>query len=167
MASVGIIMGSVSDMDIARECIMTLKNFEIECDIVVSSAHRTPEKTALWAKSAKKKGHSAIIAFAGAAAHLAGVVAADTNLPVIAVPIAATSLGGLDALLSMVQMPGGIPVAVMAIGKAGAKNAALYACQIIAVSDEEVYEKLENYRKQMAEKIESDNLKLESLINEE
>jgi 5-(carboxyamino)imidazole ribonucleotide mutase len=160
MKSAGIIMGSISDMDIARECIDTLKSFGVECDVIISSAHRTPEKTAQWARGAKKAGHSCLIAFAGAAAHLAGVVASETNLPVIAVPIAATSLGGLDALLSMVQMPGGIPVAVMAIGKAGSKNAALFACQLMAANDEELYEKLEGYRMQMAAKIEADNLKI-------
>ena len=148
MAKVGLIMGSKSDFEIVKESIDTLKSFGVECDVIVSSAHRTPEQTVEWTKSAKTKGISVIIAFAGAAAHLAG-----------------TTLGGLDSLLSSVQMPGGIPVATMAIGKAGAKNAAIYACQIIALHDEVLYEKLELYRKEMAEKIAKDNEALKSLIN--
>lgn len=164
MAKVGLIMGSKSDFDIVKESIDTLKSFGVEYDVIVSSAHRTPEQTVEWTKSAKSKGISVIIAFAGAAAHLAGVVASKTNLPVIAVPIASTTLGGLDSLLSSVQMPGGIPVAAMAIGKAGAKNAALYACQIIALNDNTVYEKLELYREEMANKIAKDNESLKDLV---
>lgn len=165
MAKVGLIMGSKSDFDVVKECITTLKSFGVECDVIVSSAHRTPEQTVEWTKSAKSRGISVIVAFAGAAAHLAGVVASKTNLPVIAVPIASTTLGGLDSLLSSVQMPGGIPVATMAIGKAGAKNAAIYACQIIALKDEVLYEKLKLYRKEMAEKIEKDNLSLKDMLD--
>ncbi len=164
MAKVGLIMGSKSDFEIVKECINTLKSFGVESDVIVSSAHRTPEQTVEWTKSAKSKGISVIVAFAGAAAHLAGVVASKTNLPVIAVPIASTTLGGLDSLLSSVQMPGGIPVATMAIGKAGAKNAALYACQIIALNDNDLYNKLESYRKDMAEKIAKDNQSLSELM---
>ena len=103
MAKVGLIMGSKSDFDIVKESIDTLKFFGVECDVIVSSAHRTPEQTIEWTKSAKAKGISVIIAFAGAAAHLAGVVASKTNLPVVAVPIASTTLGGLDSLLSSVD----------------------------------------------------------------
>lgn len=165
MAKVGLIMGSKSDFDIVKESMEILKSFGIEYDVIVSSAHRTPEQTVEWTKSAKSKGISVIIAFAGAAAHLAGVIASKTNLPVIAVPVASTTLGGLDSLLSSVQMPGGIPVATMAIGKAGAKNAALYACQIIALNNEVLFEKLELYRKEMADKIEKDNASLKDLIN--
>lgn len=164
MAKVGLIMGSKSDFDIVKESIDTLKSFGVECDVIVSSAHRTPEQTVEWTKAAKSKGISVIIAFAGAAAHLAGVIASKTNLPVIAVPVASTTLGGLDSLLSSVQMPSGIPVATMAIGKAGAKNAAIYACQIIALHDAVLYEKLELYRKEMADKIAKDNEALKSLI---
>ncbi len=166
MAKVGLIMGSKSDFEIVKECISTLKLFNIDYDVIISSAHRTPDKTINWVKSAKSNNISVIIAFAGAAAHLAGVTASKTNLPIIAVPIASTTLGGLDSLLSSVQMPGGIPVATMAIGKAGAKNAALYACQIIALQNDTLYEKLENYRKAMADKIEKDNLELENLLNQ-
>lgn len=161
MAKVGVIMGSKSDFEIVKECLNTLKAFGLEYDVVVSSAHRTPERTMQWALSAKEKDFSAIIAFAGAAAHLGGVVAASTNIPVIAVPIAATTLGGIDSLLSTVQMPGGIPVATMAIGKAGAKNAALFACQIAAVCDEALYQKLQKYRETMQEAVirDSDSLR--------
>ncbi len=165
MAKVGLIMGSKSDFNIVKESIEILKSFGIEYDVIVSSAHRTPEQTVEWTKSAKSKGISVIIAFAGAAAHLAGVIASKTNLPVIAVPVASTTLGGLDSLLSSVQMPGGIPVATMAIGKAGAKNAALYASQIIALNNEVLFEKLELYRKEMADKIAKDNVSLKDLIN--
>lgn len=166
MAKVGLIMGSKSDFEIVKECINTLKAFAIEYDVIISSAHRTPEQTVEWAKSAKSRGCSAIIAFAGAAAHLAGVAASQTNLPVIAVPIASTALGGLDSLLSSVQMPGGIPVATMAIGKAGAKNAALYACQIIAVTDTALYDKLDKYRETMANTIAKDNELLKDALGQ-
>ena len=165
MAKVGLIMGSKSDLEIVKECINTLDSFGVESDVIISSAHRTPEQTIEWTKSAKSKGISVIVAFAGAAAHLAGVVASKTNLPVIAVPIASTTLGGLDSLLSSVQMPGGIPVATMAIGKAGAKNAALYACQILALNNEELYNKLEVYRKTMAENIEKDNKSVKDMLS--
>lgn len=165
MAKVGLIMGSKSDIDIVKECTNTLDAFDIEYDIIISSAHRTPERTAQWAQDADKKGYIAIAAFAGAAAHLAGVVASKTNVPVIAVPIAATALGGLDSLLSSVQMPGGIPVATMAIGKAGAKNAAIFACQIAARSDKAIYDKLEKYRKTMQEAIIHDDENLMSVFN--
>ncbi|MDR2401647.1 MAG: 5-(carboxyamino)imidazole ribonucleotide mutase [Deferribacteraceae bacterium] len=161
---VGIIMGSLSDLDIVKTALDVLTQFGVESDVVVSSAHRTPDITAAWSRGAKEKGYAAIIAFAGAAAHLAGVAAAHTNIPVIAVPISATALSGLDALLSSVQMPGGIPVAVMAIGKAGAKNAALFACQIIALKDEEMFNKLENYRSEMREQIERDNERLKAQL---
>lgn len=164
MAKIGIIMGSKSDLDIAGESIKLLKEFGVDCDVVISSAHRTPAKTEAWAAAARANKYQAIIAFAGAAAHLAGVVAASTNVPVIAVPISATSLQGLDALLSMVQMPGGIPVATMAIGRAGAKNAALFACQIIANNDEAMYQKLLKYRADMAVKIEEDNKGLKDYL---
>ncbi len=157
MYNVGIIMGSLSDWDIAVETINLLKEFGVNADVVIASAHRTPAKTSEWSKAAKEKDYKAVIAFAGAAAHLAGVVASETNVPVVAVPISATSLLGLDALLSMVQMPGGIPVAVMAIGKAGAKNAALFVCQLIGGFDREMYGKLEEYRENMRLKIEKDN----------
>lgn len=165
MNKVGLIMGSKSDLEIVEECIKTLKLFNIESEVLVSSAHRTPEQTINWAKNAKSNGLSAIVAFAGAAAHLAGVIASKTNVPVIAVPISATTLGGLDSLLSSVQMPGGIPVATMAIGKAGAKNAAIFAAQIIGNVDANVYKLLEDYRTDMVKKIEDDNQSVQDIIN--
>lgn len=164
MAKVGVIMGSKSDFEIVKECLNTLNAFGLDYEVIVSSAHRTPERTMQWAASAKEKDFSAIIAFAGAAAHLGGVVAAATNIPVIAVPIAATTLGGIDSLLSTVQMPGGIPVATMAIGKAGAKNAALFACQIAAVCDEALYQKLQKYRETMQEAVIRDSESLRELL---
>ncbi|MDR2104943.1 MAG: 5-(carboxyamino)imidazole ribonucleotide mutase [Deferribacteraceae bacterium] len=164
MSKVGIIMGSLSDLDIVKSSIDVLRQFGVENDIIVASAHRTPDIVEDWGRRGKEKGYSAIIAFAGAAAHLAGVIAAHTNIPVIAVPISATALSGLDALLSTVQMPGGIPVAAMAIGKAGAKNAALFACQIIALNDPLLYEKLENYRLEMRRQIEKDNEHLKAQL---
>jgi 5-(carboxyamino)imidazole ribonucleotide mutase len=164
MNRVGIIMGRLSDLDVVKTSLDILTQFGVECDTVVSSAHRTPEATAEWSRQAKEKGYAAIIAFAGAAAHLAGVVASHTNTPVIAVPISATALSGLDALLSTVQMPAGIPVAVMSIGKAGAKNAALFACQIIAVRDAAIFDKLEQYRVGMRQQIERDNEELKAQI---
>lgn len=164
MEKVGVIMGSKSDLEIVKECLNTLNAFGLEYDVVISSAHRTPERTLEWAKAAKDKGLIAIIAFAGAAAHLGGVVASKTNVPVIAVPIAATTLGGIDSLLSTVQMPGGIPVATMAIGKAGAKNAALFACQIAAVCNDEIYAKLQKYRETMQDAVIRDNDSLKELL---
>ncbi|MDR0454198.1 MAG: 5-(carboxyamino)imidazole ribonucleotide mutase [Deferribacteraceae bacterium] len=164
MSVVGIIIGSKSDFDIAGESVKMLKKFGVQSDVVISSAHRSPENTSEWSKNAKEKGYSVIIAFAGAAAHLAGVVASETNIPVVAVPISATSLSGLDALLSMVQMPGGVPVAVMAIGKSGAVNAAIFACQIIALKEPEMYEKLNKYRDEMRRKLSNDNEELKAIL---
>lgn len=164
MSKVGIIMGSKSDFDIAKDAVDILKGFGIEYEVIVSSAHRTPERTLEWAKTAEQRGLDAIIALAGAAAHLAGVVASETNLPVIAVPVSATSLNGLDALLSMVQMPGGIPVATMAIGKAGAKNAGIFAGQIIARSNTEVAAKVARYKEDMKEKVYKDNEAVQEML---
>jgi len=164
VSKVGIIMGSKSDFDIAKDAVDILKGFGIEYEVIVSSAHRTPERTLEWAKTAEQRGLDAIIALAGAAAHLAGVVASETNLPVIAVPVSATSLNGLDALLSMVQMPGGIPVATMAIGKAGAKNAGIFAGQIIARSNSEVAAKVAQYKEDMKEKVYKDNEAVQEML---
>jgi len=164
VSKVGIIMGSKNDFEIAREAVEILKEFGIEFEVIVSSAHRTPERTLEWAKTAEDRGLDAIIALAGAAAHLAGVVASETNLPIIAVPVSATSLNGLDALLSMVQMPGGIPVATMAIGKAGAKNAGIFAGQIIARSNKEVAKKVAKYKEDMKEKVYKDNEAVQEML---
>jgi len=164
MGKVGIIMGSKSDFEIAQSAIDVLKEFGIEYEVIVSSAHRTPERTGEWSRSADQRGLVAIIALAGAAAHLAGVIASETNVPVIAVPISATSMNGIDALYAMVQMPGGIPVATMAIGKAGAKNAGIFAAQIIARSDRAMFDKLTKYRIDMKEKVYKDNEAVQGML---
>ena len=152
---VGILMGSDSDYGIMKETALALDQFGIPFEMTVSSAHRTPERTAKFVREAKGRGFKMLIAGAGAAAHLAGVVAAETTLPVIAVPIDATSLNGLDALLAMVQMPAGIPVATMAIGKAGARNAGIFAAQILAAGDDELAAKLVQFKVDMAQGVEA------------
>jgi len=152
---VGILMGSDNDYEIMKETALALDQFGIPFEMTVSSAHRTPERTAKFVREAKGRGIKVLIAGAGAAAHLAGVVAAETTLPVIAVPIDATSLNGLDALLAMVQMPAGIPVATMAIGKAGARNAGIFAAQVLAVDDPELAAKLVQFKADMAKGVEA------------
>ncbi len=148
---VGILMGSDNDYEVMVETAKALKQFDVPFEMIVSSAHRTPERTAEYVRNADKRGLKVLVAGAGAAAHLAGVVAAETLLPVIAVPIDATSLQGLDALLAMVQMPAGIPVATMAIGPAGARNAGLFAVRMLATDDPGLQEKLAEFKKDMAE----------------
>jgi len=159
---VSVVMGSDSDLPIMQEALNILDAFGIPKELYLTSAHRAPGRTAAFAESAAKRGVRIIIAGAGAAAHLAGVIASQTTLPVIGVPIEAASLGGLDALLSTVQMPGGIPVATMAIGKAGAKNAALMAARILALSDKVLSDKLDDYIENMAKEVEikHNNLKV-------
>ena len=153
MAKVAIIMGSKSDMPTVQHCLDILDGFKIDYIVKVLSAHRTPNETAKLAKEAKDKGIKVIIAAAGMAAHLAGVCASHTTLPVIGIPIESKSLAGIDALFSTVQMPGGIPVACMAIGSSGAKNAAILAAQILALSDKKLQKKLTAHRKKLARKI--------------
>jgi phosphoribosylaminoimidazole carboxylase PurE protein len=148
---VGILMGSDNDYSIMVETAKALKELGISFEMTVSSAHRSPARTSAYVKSARERGIKVLVAGAGAAAHLAGVVAAETTLPVIAVPIDATALKGLDALLAMVQMPAGIPVATMAIGPAGARNAGIFAAQILATSDATVASALAAQRVSMAE----------------
>lgn len=149
-----IIVGSDSDIPVVEETGKILEEFGIEYEMTIASAHRTPAIVGKLSKEAEKKGIDVIIAGAGMSAHLAGVVAAHTILPVIGIPIAASALNGLDSLLSTVQMPGGVPVATMAIGKAGAKNAGLFAVQIIARKDESVAKKLHAYKVKMAADVE-------------
>ncbi len=146
-------MGSSSDMGVMREAADLLESFGIAYEMKVSSAHRLPDETAEYAKSADERGLEVLIAGAGAAAHLAGVVAAHSLLPVIGVPLEGSALKGMDALLSTVQMPGGIPVACMAIGKAGARNAALFAVQILSRKDPALVTRLKEYRQEMRRKI--------------
>ena len=147
---VGVIMGSDSDYPVMVEAGRMLEKFGIGFEVEVVSAHRSPARAAEYAETAAKRGLRAIIVGAGGAAHLAGVVAALTTLPVIAVPMAATSLNGMDSLLATVQMPAGVPVATMAIGKAGAANAGIFAAQIFGASDAEIAGRLAEYKKELA-----------------
>ncbi len=146
---VGIVMGSVSDRDVMDECTKTLKEMEISFEITVSSAHRSPDKTRDYAINAPDRGIEVIIAGAGWAAHLAGVLASYTRLPVIGVPIDSSPLSGMDSLLSTVQMPPGVPVATMAIGRGGARNAAVFAAQILALKYDDVAKRLETYKEEL------------------
>ncbi|MDY6863683.1 MAG: 5-(carboxyamino)imidazole ribonucleotide mutase [Thermodesulfobacteriota bacterium] len=150
VTKVGILLGSDSDLEVMEECSKLLKYFSIPHELVISSAHRSPERTINIAKDAKNRGWEVIIVGAGGAAHLGGVVAAHSSLPVIGVPIDSTTLKGIDSLLSIAQMPGGVPVATMAIGKPGAKNAAIFAAQIIALKNDEIRDKLNRYKKDLA-----------------
>jgi len=152
--AVSVVMGSDSDYPVMEEAVKILKNFSVTHEVFLTSAHRTPDRTADFSRHAAERNVRVIIVGAGAAAHLAGVIASQTTLPVIGVPIDATALNGLDALLSTVQMPGGIPVATMAIGKAGAKNAALLAIRILSLTDPELHQKLLAYIDNMAMEIE-------------
>ncbi|MEJ2007340.1 MAG: 5-(carboxyamino)imidazole ribonucleotide mutase [Acidobacteriota bacterium] len=152
-ALVGIIMGSDSDLPVMKEAAATLKKFGVPFEIDITSAHRSPARTAEYARTAVERGLKTIIVGAGGAAHLAGVVAAETTLPVIGVPMPSGSLQGLDSLLATVQMPSGVPVACVAIGKAGAVNAAILAVQIIATSDAELAQKLVDYKKDLAKRV--------------
>ncbi|HJP18007.1 MAG TPA: 5-(carboxyamino)imidazole ribonucleotide mutase [Nitrospinota bacterium] len=147
---VSIVMGSDSDLPVMQKAAERLKKFKIEFDMTVASAHRSPDRTRSLIKEFENKGVKVIIAGAGGAAHLAGVIAAETVLPVIGVPINSSPLQGFDALLATVQMPGGIPVATMAVGEAGAKNAAVLAAQILALSDKEINNRLTEFKKEMA-----------------
>jgi len=147
---VGVIMGSTSDSDIMQKCIDILENFEIPHEVRVLSAHRTPDLTKEYAVSAADRGIELIIAGAGLSAHLPGFMAAHTSLPVIGIPIDSSSFGGMDSLLSIVQMPPGIPVATVAVGAVGAKNAAFLTAQILALKYPHFAERLNDYRKDLA-----------------
>jgi 5-(carboxyamino)imidazole ribonucleotide mutase len=147
---VGIVMGSDSDLPVMTEAATTLKKFGVPFEIEISSAHRSPARTSEYARTAIGRGLKVIIVAAGGAAHLGGVVAAETTLPVIGVPMASTALQGVDSLLSMVQMPAGVPVACTAIGRPGAINAAIFAVEILATSDATLAEKLTNHKADLA-----------------
>jgi phosphoribosylaminoimidazole carboxylase PurE protein len=154
MSSVAVVMGSDSDMAVMQSCTEMLSKFGIEPVVRIISAHRTPQIAAEFADNAAQNGIKVIIAAAGMAAHLAGSLAGRTTLPVIGVPLVATGgLGGIDELLSTIQMPPGVPVAAMATGKAGAKNAAIFAVQILALSDKTLAEKLEDFKKSQETKV--------------
>jgi len=150
---VGIIMGSDSDLPILQEAAMILKQFDIPYEIGVYSAHRSPHRTAEYLKTACQRGLKLIIAGAGGSAHLAGVTAAETTLPVIGVPINTSPLSGLDSLLSTVQMPPGVPVATMGVGKSGATNAGIFAVQILALQDEKLMKRLVEYKEQLEKNV--------------
>lgn len=158
---VAIILGSDSDYPVIQDMLSILKDFEIEHELTISSAHRSPERTQKYAVSLEKRGVQVVIACAGAAAHLAGVVASHTILPVIGVPIDSSPLHGLDALLSTSMMPAGIPVATMGIGKAGASNAAVLAAQILARNNPDLSERLRKYKKQLADRVEQRDSELQ------
>ena len=150
---IGIVMGSTSDWETMKAAAKVLEEFGIRYEAKAMSAHRTPQAVAEWTEVAKARGMKAIIAAAGGAAHLAGVVAAHTTLPVLGVPMPSKHLQGLDSLLSTVQMPKGIPVATFAIGEAGAGNAALFAVALLALSDKEMAKKLEDFRRKQTESV--------------
>ncbi len=164
MAKAAVIMGSDSDWNVMQNAVKTLKSFGIEVETYIMSAHRTPEKAADFAQKAYENGFGVIIAAAGKAAHLAGVLAGHTILPVIGVPLCSGELGGMDALLATVQMPPGIPVATMAVD--GAKNAALMAVQILAGAEPALWDKLAAYKKEMAEGVAAKDEKIQQLAAE-
>jgi phosphoribosylaminoimidazole carboxylase PurE protein len=161
---VSIVMGSDSDLEIMKEAGKSLDDFGIAYEIDVTSAHRSPDRTAEYAKNAAERGIKVIIAGAGGAAHLAGVIAAHTTLPVIGVPIPATSLNGMDSLLATVQMPAGIPVATVAIGKPGATNAGILAAQMIALADAGIAKKMVGHKEKLAKGVEEKSKKLKASL---
>lgn len=162
---IGIILGSKSDLSYVQPYLNLFEKFSVKFTFVVSSAHRTPERTKEIIEKMEEKGVKVIIAVAGAAAHLPGVIASYTTLPVIGVPIPSSDLNGMDALLAIVQMPGGIPVATTAIGKAGVKNAILFAISILGLEDKKIAEKLKDFRKEQKDKVIKDSKETEKEIS--
>ncbi len=158
LAQVGVIMGSKSDWDTMRQAVEVLKDFDIPFEAQIVSAHRTPEKLFQYATSARQRGIHVIIAGAGGAAHLPGMVASMTTIPVIGVPVQTKALQGLDSLLSIVQMPGGVPVATVAIGASGAKNAGLLAVSILSLAQEHLAVELETFREKQTQQVLADTL---------
>jgi len=165
-AKVGILMGSDSDIEVMKEAAARLEFFDVPYEMHISSAHRSPSRTHEYASNARGRGIEVLIVGAGAAAHLAGVVSAATTLPVIGVPLSGSALNGMDALLSTVQMPAGVPVASMAIGKAGAANAGIFAAQILAGSDARLADKLEAFKAELAEGVEAKDAKLQRELDD-
>jgi phosphoribosylaminoimidazole carboxylase PurE protein len=163
---VGVVMGSDSDFPTLEEALHVLDSFAVAYEVTVSSAHRSPARTSAYAKTAVSRGIEVIIVGAGSAAHLAGVIAAETPLPVIGIPIDSSPLKGIDALLSTVQMPAGVPVATMAIGKAGARNAAVLAVRILALKDAGLRKKLNAFRNGLAEQVEQKAQELQKKLNQ-
>lgn len=165
MIPVAVIMGSDSDFPVLQEALRVFEQFNVDCEVKVSSAHRTLVRTLNWVADFERQGGKVIIAAAGLAAHLPGVIAGTTTLPVIGVPIQSGALNGVDALYSIVQMPPGVPVASVGIG--AAKNAALLAVQILALEDQQLHDKLRAYREQMAREVESKDVALQEKVNAE
>ena len=164
MDFVSIIMGSKSDYEIMKNCADTLESFHVKYELIISSAHRSPQRTKDYIKEAEEKGAKVFIAAAGMAAHLAGALSAGTTKPVIGVPMKGGAMDGMDAMLSTVQMPSGMPVATVALGKAGAVNSAYLAMQILAISDQELAVKLKEDRIVKEKKVENDSKEIEVLI---
>jgi len=164
MRFVSIIIGSKSDYDVMKSCSDTLEAFGVHYELIISSGHRSPDRTKAYMKESEAKGAQVFIAAAGMAAHLAGVLASRTVKPVIGVPMSASALSGIDALLSTVQMPAGMPVATVAIGKAGAINSAYLAMQILALGDEDLRVKLKEDRIAKAKRVEMDSLEVETIL---
>lgn len=163
---VGVLMGSASDFDTVKPCLDALKEFEIPFEVRVLSAHRTPEKVTEYASGAASRGMKIMICAAGHAAHLAGAVAAQTALPVLGIPVASSDLSGVDSLYSTVQMPPGVPVATLAVGKGGAKNAGIFAAQILAVSDGAMRDRLVAFKNGLVDKAVAADRELQSRIEE-
>lgn len=161
---VGLIMGSDSDFDALKSAFETLDSFGVPFEVRVLSAHRTPGEASAYAAAARGRGIKVLLCAAGGAAHLAGVVAGNTTLPVVGIPVAGGALNGMDALLATVQMPGGVPVATVAVGSAGPKNAALLAVQILALSDEALAEKLATFKAGLATKVASANERVQAKL---
>ena len=165
MAKVAVIMGSDSDFDVVKKCIDMLKRFDVDIVVRVISAHRNPRELAIFAQTAEEKGYEVIIAAAGKAAHLPGVIAGSTPLPVIGIPIKTSLEGGMDSLFSIVQMPTGIPVATVAVN--GAANAAILAVQILSVKYPELREAIKAYKRELDEEVKTKNARVQALLNEE
>ncbi len=161
---VGIVLGSDSDFDIVKDALAQLDEFDIPYELTVSSAHRSPARTHAYAADARDRGIEVIIAAAGWAAHLAGVIASETRLPVIGIPLESSPLNGLDALLSTAQMPGGVPVATMALGSQGARNAAVFAAQILALKYPEIDERLAAFKHNLENKVAAKDQALKNKI---
>lgn len=164
MALVGIVMGSDSDWPLVQKAVDVLRSFEVPFEVRVISAHRTPDLAFEYAKTAEERGLKVIISAAGGAAHLGGVIAANTTLPVIGIPVAAGALNGMDALYSTLQMPSGIPVATVSLGSAGPTNAALLAIQILSTADEKLREKFRAYKEGLREKVRKGNDKIQAAL---
>jgi phosphoribosylamine--glycine ligase len=164
--TVAVVLGSASDAPVIEDMLRLLGEFQVPYELTVSSAHRSPDRTHRYAVTLEDRGMHVVIACAGAAAHLAGVLASHTILPVIGVPIDSSPMQGLDALLSTAMMPAGVPVATMGIGKPGATNAAILAAQILARSDAELARRLKEYKEQLAERVEEQDRELKKTLNE-